>query len=95
MIYLKNRTPTRTLDNKTPYEMVYKKLPDLVHLLEFGVRVWVHNPNSSKLDGRAEVSRIAVEQSVKLDRTTSWFRFQSSYGLRGSRRKTISPRLRI
>ena len=53
-IYLKNRTSTRALDNKTPFEMVYGKKPDLSRLPEFGAKVWVHDPDGSKLDGRAQ-----------------------------------------
>jgi hypothetical protein len=56
-VYLKNGTSTRALDNKTPFEMVYGKKPDLSRLPEFGAKVWVHDPNNSKLDGRAKGGR--------------------------------------
>src|SRR6266446_1594703 len=39
--YLRNRTYTRTLNNKTPYEMRFKKKPNVSHLREFGGLVWV------------------------------------------------------
>jgi len=39
--YLHNRTYTRTLDNKTPYEMRFKIKPNVSHLREFGAPVWV------------------------------------------------------
>jgi len=51
--WLKNRTATRALDNKTPYEMLYKKAPNLKNLPVWGCRVKVHSLNSSKLDMRA------------------------------------------
>jgi hypothetical protein len=39
--YLRNQTYTRTLDNKTPYEMRFKRKPNVSHLREFGAPVWV------------------------------------------------------
>ena len=39
--YLHNRTYTRTLDNKMPYEMRFKIKPNISHLWEFGAPVWV------------------------------------------------------
>ena len=53
--YLKNRTPTRALNGKTPYEALYKCKPNLRKLPEFGQRVWVHDTDESKLDGRGKV----------------------------------------
>ncbi|KAG2078362.1 hypothetical protein BDR04DRAFT_960601, partial [Suillus decipiens] len=35
---------------KTPYEMLYKKVPNLKHLLVWGSHVKVHSMNGSKLD---------------------------------------------
>jgi transposase InsO family protein len=40
--YLKNRTHTRTLQDKTPYEMWFGVRPDITHLRELGCRAWVH-----------------------------------------------------
>ncbi|KAJ7738718.1 hypothetical protein B0H16DRAFT_89316 [Mycena metata] len=34
--------------------MVYSKKPDLSRLPEFGAKVWVHDPDGSKLGGRAQ-----------------------------------------
>src|SRR5882672_8589745 len=45
--YLKNRTPTRTLVDKTPYEMWYGRRPDVSHLRELGCKVWVHIPGDN------------------------------------------------
>ena len=45
--YLKNRTPTRTLKEKTPYEMWYGMKPDLYHLRELGCGAWVHIPGDN------------------------------------------------
>ena len=40
--YLKTHTPTRTLEDKTPFEMGYGERPDVSHLHELGCKVWVH-----------------------------------------------------
>ena len=39
--YLKNRSPTRVLDGKTPDEVFWGKKPDVSHLQEFGAKIWV------------------------------------------------------
>jgi hypothetical protein len=52
-VYLKNRTSTRTLEGKTPFEMLTGKKPNIANLHEFGTKVWVHDTCSSKLDGRS------------------------------------------
>ena len=39
--YLRNRSYTNTLDDKTPYEMKYKTKPNVAHLRPFGSSVWV------------------------------------------------------
>ena len=40
-VYLKNRTPTKALDNKTPYEVWNKRKPNLSHLCEIGCKAFV------------------------------------------------------
>ena len=54
-IYLKNRTSTRALDDKTPYEMLTGMKPNVSNLHEFGTKVWVHDNSGSKLDGRSRI----------------------------------------
>lgn len=39
--YLRNRSATRTIKDKTPYELWHGKKPDVSHLREFGAPVWV------------------------------------------------------
>jgi len=39
--YLRNGTYTKTLNNKTPYEMRFKIKPNVSHLHEFRAPVWV------------------------------------------------------
>lgn len=48
--WLKNRTSTRALGGKTPWEALYGSPPDLSRLKRFGEAVWVHDPDGSKLD---------------------------------------------
>src|SRR5882724_9124600 len=45
--YLKNHTPTRTLADKTPFEMWYGRCPDVSHLCQLGCKVWVHIPGEN------------------------------------------------
>src|SRR5882672_59472 len=45
--YLKNCMPTRTLADKTPFEMWYSHHPDVSHLCELGCKVWVHIPGEN------------------------------------------------
>lgn len=54
-VYLKNRSPHRALDGKTPYEMWCGSMPDLSHLRVFGCRALVHVPSCqrTKLDMKA------------------------------------------
>lgn len=39
--YLKDRTPTRTLKNKTPYEAYYGLKPDISHLRKIGCKAFI------------------------------------------------------
>ena len=54
--YLLNRSPTKTLDWKTPIGLLYERLrvripwPQLVHVRKFGCRAYVHNKDRPKLD---------------------------------------------
>ena len=49
--YIRNRSPTRALKGKTPYEAWTGKKPDVSHFREFGCDVWVldESKNRSKL----------------------------------------------
>jgi transposase InsO family protein len=55
--WLKNRTATRALDGKTPFEALYGQPPDLQSLRNWGCQVWVHSPGGSKLDPRAKEAK--------------------------------------
>jgi hypothetical protein len=54
--YLVNRSPSSTLDDKTPHKVWTGKKPSLTHLKVFGCEAYVHVPkeNKSKLDKKVE-----------------------------------------
>ena len=56
-IWLKNRTATRALDGKTPFEALYGRPPDLLNLRLWGCPVWVHSADGSKLDVHARQAK--------------------------------------
>jgi hypothetical protein len=51
-VYLKNRSPTRCLDNVTPFEALYGSKPAVNNLKVFGCKAFAHIPkeNRRKLD---------------------------------------------
>ena len=53
--YITNHTPSRTLENTSPFEKLTGKPPSLANLLAFGQKVLVHSPDGSKLAPRARV----------------------------------------
>jgi len=55
--WLKNRTSTKALKGKTPFEAVHGNAPNLAGLLVWGARVWVHVVDASKIDSRAPLGR--------------------------------------
>lgn len=54
--YLRNRTPTRTLQGMTPFQAFWNARPDIHSLQEFGIPCWVLMPRSkqSKLEAKSE-----------------------------------------
>lgn len=53
--YLINRTPSRVIDFKTPYEIFYKKIPSVSHFKIFGSKAMYHIPRQKrrKLDKKS------------------------------------------
>lgn len=53
--YFHNKTPSSAISNKTLYEMLHKKVPDVGHLQVFGCVCYVHlpEPSKGKLDKKA------------------------------------------
>jgi hypothetical protein len=54
-IWIKNHSPTRALNGKTPYEMRYRSVPDMSGLVPFGTRAWVKIHGAGKLQRRARL----------------------------------------
>ena len=54
--YIRNRSPTRALKRKTPYEAWTGKKPDASFIREFGLNVWVldKSKNRSKLEPKVK-----------------------------------------
>ena len=54
-VYLKNKIPTRFLDNITPFEALYGSKPTIHNLKIFGCKAFAHIPkeNRKKLDAKA------------------------------------------
>ena len=55
VVYLKNRSPTRSLEFKTPFEALYGYKPAVKHLRIFGCKAFSHIPKEDrkKLDSKA------------------------------------------
>jgi hypothetical protein len=65
VVYLRNKSPTRTLDQLTPYKYLYKKKPDISHLRIINSAIYCHEveresgPNRKmKLELRARKYRL-------------------------------------
>jgi hypothetical protein len=56
-VYLKNRSPTRALTNKTPFEVVHGEKPDLSGIRRFGCTIYVKILDAGKLDERAKAGK--------------------------------------
>ena len=54
-VYNHNRSPTAALQNKTPFECVFRRKPNVSHLRVFGCVSYVHVPDNrrKKLDAKA------------------------------------------
>ena len=55
VVYLKNRSPTKYLEHKTPFEAFYGFKPKVSHLRIFGCKAFAHIPKEDrrKLDAEA------------------------------------------
>ena len=55
VVYLKNRSPTKSLESKTPFEALFGFKPVVSHLRAFGCKYFSHIPkeNRKKLDSKA------------------------------------------
>jgi hypothetical protein len=55
VVYLKNKSPTKSLDHKTHFESFYGYKPTIIHLIIFGSKACSHVPKEDrrKLDEKA------------------------------------------
>ncbi|WVZ79227.1 hypothetical protein U9M48_026831 [Paspalum notatum var. saurae] len=55
-VYILNRSPTKSLEDKTPFEAWHERKPDVAHLCTFGCigHVKVTRPNLAKLEDRSK-----------------------------------------
>jgi hypothetical protein len=53
--HLKNHSPTAALNNRTPYEGLYGKKPDVSHFVAIGTKAFVHTlkKKTKKIDSRS------------------------------------------
>lgn len=56
-IYIKNRLPSPKIDQKTPFEIVYKSKPSVKHMRVFGCQAYILTPKEKRLkwDPKARV----------------------------------------
>src|ERR1700731_2198789 len=67
--WIKNRSPTRALDCRTPFHARYGKHPNLFNLVPFGTRAWAKIVDASKIDRRARLGHF-----VGFDSTSTGYR---------------------
>lgn len=53
--YVRNRSPTRALDDRTPYEVFHGRKPNISNLPIWGSLVRIHDPTGSKLSPRGVI----------------------------------------
>ena len=66
--YIRNRVPSSTLNNRSPYEIRFNKKPDMNHLRTFGSKayVWIPDALRKKMDPKSQECRflgISSDQS--------------------------------
>jgi len=57
VVWLMNRTTTKAVISKTPFEAAFGKKPDLSEVREWGDKVWVRTEGGDKLGGRVREGR--------------------------------------
>ncbi|KAG3239233.1 hypothetical protein PI124_g15825 [Phytophthora idaei] len=70
-IYVKNRLPSPKIENKTPFEIVYKSKPSVKHMRVFGCRTYVLTPKEKRLkwDPKARAGLFMGYEEVSRDVT--------------------------
>ena len=65
--YLKNRTLTNTIERKTPFEIFFKRKPNLAHLRLYDSKVFIRKPEQkriSKWDKKADIGILLAYSEV-------------------------------
>ena len=61
-----NRTSTKAVDGKTPYEAAFRRKPNLKDVREWGEKVWVRIEGGDKLGGRVREGRwMGIDEQSK------------------------------
>lgn len=75
--YVKNRSPTRALPGKTPYQALWNTKPDLQDLQEFGVPCWVLTLPKEKPSKLEPKSQRFIFTGIR-EGTTGWRYYNSA-----------------
>src|SRR2546421_8805054 len=70
-VYLLNRSPTRALQDQTPYEAWYGLKPNLYHLRKFGCKAYMHVPPEKRKKLQAK-SRCCIMLGYAPNTTKLW-----------------------
>ena len=57
VVWLMNRTSTKAVDGKTPFEAAFRKKPNFSNVREWGEKVWVRIEGGTKFGGRVQEGR--------------------------------------
>jgi hypothetical protein len=60
VVYLKNRSPTKIRDLKTPFEVLYGYKPEVGHLRIFGSKVFAHIREKNLMQNLLSVYLLAI-----------------------------------
>ena len=64
--------PAQALEDKTPYKMLNKKVPNLTGIQEFGATAYVKDLKAGKLDACAKVGRFVGYDSESKEYRIYW-----------------------
>ena len=57
---MKNHTLTNTIERKTPYEIFFKRKPNVEHLRLYGSKVFVRKPEQKRFSKWAKEAEICI-----------------------------------
>ena len=66
VVWLMNRSSTKAVEGRTPYEAVFGTKPNLKEVREWGEKVWVRTEGGNKLGGRVKEGRwLGIDEQSK------------------------------